>query len=118
MARNDADSYTTTTTSPEIIGDTKTRSGKSSLLSKLKSAFRSPAAERSQAVMDARPPRRDSDEWSYMTDPEDETRQIKKRKKKMVEYKPISITQGSFASQGAIPTGQIGRASCRERVSR
>ena len=99
MTGNDAGSYTTSSP-PEATG------GKPSLLSKLKSAFRSPGAERSRAVMDARPPRRDSDEWSYMTDPEDETRQIKKRKKKMVEYKPITITQGSFASQGAIPTGR------------
>ncbi|KAL8388254.1 hypothetical protein RB595_009357 [Gaeumannomyces hyphopodioides] len=105
MTSKDTSSGSYASPSPEIIGDAKaTTSGKASFFSRVKAAFRSPAAERGQAVMDARPPRRDSDEWSYMTDPEDETRQIKKRKKKMVEYKPISITQGSLASQGAIPT--------------
>ncbi|EJT72907.1 hypothetical protein GGTG_09758 [Gaeumannomyces tritici R3-111a-1] len=103
MASKDTSSSIYAASSSELVGKAKAAAGgKPSLFSRVKAAFKSPAAERGQAVMDARPPRRDSDEWSYMTDPEDETRQIKKRKKKMVEYKPLAITQGSLASQGAV----------------
>ncbi|KAH9439990.1 hypothetical protein MCOR02_003523 [Pyricularia oryzae] len=80
-------------TSPEIVDADSSQKKTGRLLSKIKSAFKSTPNERWKEIEAQRPPRRDSDEWSHMTDPEDSTKRVKKRKKKMVTYNDYH-TQG------------------------
>ncbi|TLD08944.1 uncharacterized protein PgNI_07906 [Pyricularia grisea] len=79
--------------SPEITEAESSQTKTSRFFSKVKKALKSTPNERWKQMEAQRPPRRDSDEWSYMTDPEDSTKRVKKRKKKMVTYNAYH-TQG------------------------
>ncbi|TLD14496.1 hypothetical protein PspLS_11151 [Pyricularia sp. CBS 133598] len=89
-------------TSPEINNTESGQKKTSGLFSKIKSAFKSTPNQRWKEIEAQRPPRRESDEWSYMTDPEDSTKRVKKRKKKMVTYGSYHTQdqEGMWAAKG------------------